>query len=61
MSASNHYKRPRHYAAEIIPLKTLTERREALTRVPVEWREWVAFYVKDFFAKRKLSKRRRYA
>ncbi|NOR70005.1 MAG: hypothetical protein GQ532_09995 [Methylomarinum sp.] len=61
MSESYPYKWPRDYAAEIIPLKTLAQRREALARVPVEWREWVAFYVKDFFTKRKLSKRRRYA
>jgi len=46
-------KRPRHYAAEIIEMKSPEERRAALDHVPEEWREWVRHLVKDAFAKRK--------
>ncbi|GJN49466.1 MULTISPECIES: hypothetical protein [Pseudomonas] len=34
-------KAPREYAAAIIRLQSLEERREALARVPEEWRELV--------------------
>lgn len=36
-----HEKRPRHYAAEIAALKTLEERRQALERVPPDFKELV--------------------
>lgn len=41
-------KRPRHYALEIIAMRTAKERRESLERVPVEYRDWVAYLVKQW-------------
>lgn len=54
----SHYGQwPRQYAAEIIVLPTLEQRREALARVPEQWREWVKDYVVDYFNKRHFLKR----
>lgn len=50
-------KRPRHYAAEIIAIKTREERRAALAKVPEHLRDWVEFYVKDSFEKTRNIKR----
>ncbi|MDD2725197.1 MAG: hypothetical protein PHH59_14405 [Methylovulum sp.] len=47
------YLGPRHYAAEIIDLKTAEERRAALANVPGDFKERVAFYVQDHFDKRR--------
>lgn len=52
-----HGPRPRQYAAEIIVLPTLEQRREALALVPGEWREWVKEYVVDYFNKQHFLKR----
>lgn len=57
MSQSYLAQWPRHYAADIIDLKTVEERREALSRVPENFRVWVAFYVKDYFQKRHFLRR----
>jgi len=43
--------RPRHYAAEIIILPTLEQRRAALANVPEIWRSWVKEYVIYHFHK----------
>lgn len=48
-------KRPRHYAAEICALPTPEARREALAKVPEEWREMTRKHVENTFA---LKKRR---
>lgn len=54
----SHYgKWPRQYAAEIIVLPTLEQRREALDLVPGEWHEWVKEYVADYFRKQHFLKR----
>ena len=45
-------KQPRHYADEILKLRTKEERRAALEQVPEEMRQTVKFYVHDHFAKR---------
>ena len=45
-------KRPRHYADEIMLLKTTGERRAALDQVPEDIRHIVKFYVADAFARR---------
>lgn len=45
-------KRPRHYAEEIMQLKTKDERKAALELVPEEIRHIVKFYVASAFAKR---------
>lgn len=37
---------PRHYAAEIMPIRDPKARAEALARVPTEFRDWVAELVK---------------
>lgn len=42
----------RHYADEILTLRTKEERRAALDQVPEEMRQTVKFYVHDHFAKR---------
>jgi hypothetical protein len=46
-------KRPRHYAEEILALKTREERSAALAKVPDIYRSWVEEYVKEAFWKRK--------
>ena len=44
-------KRPRHYAAEILALKTKAERREYLEKyVPEKYRRMVKGYVVNHFA-----------
>jgi hypothetical protein len=53
----NNHKRPRHYAAEILDLKTVEERRAALNQVPTEQRERVELYVRNEFERRKYSRR----
>lgn len=42
-------KRPRHYAAEIMQLKTREERRAALAEVPELYREIVMTHVRCWF------------
>ena len=51
-------KRPRHYAEEILSLKTREERRQALEKVPDIYRSWVEEYVKDHFMKKKHDQNR---
>jgi len=53
----NNQKRPRHYAAEILDLNTVEERRDALKEVPTEQRERVELYVRNEFERRKYSRR----
>lgn len=50
-------KRPRAYAAEILQLKTIEERREALAAVPEYWREMVEYMVRNEYEKRKYARR----
>lgn len=45
-------KRPREYAAEIVELNNLEERRQALAKVPAELQEMVKTHVKTFWALR---------
>lgn len=49
-------KRPRYYAEEIIAMKDIEQRREALEQVPERFRDWVRFYVVDHFNKRKVKR-----
>lgn len=49
--------RPRHYAAEILALKTREERREALLKVPPDYQERVKLYVENEFERRKYTRR----
>jgi len=49
--------RPRHYAAQILALKTREERREALSKVPPEYQERVKLYVENKFERRKYTRR----
>ena len=53
----NNHKRPRYYAAEILDLKTVEERRAALSAVPEEQRERVELYVRNEFERRKHAHR----
>jgi hypothetical protein len=46
-------KRPRHYAAEIIALKSRDGRAAALARVPEIFRAWVEELVKDYYWRRR--------
>tara|TARA_R100000426_G_C4795774_1_gene100535 strand:+ start:634 stop:795 length:162 start_codon:yes stop_codon:yes gene_type:complete len=46
-------KRPRHYAAEIMALKTRQERRDALDKVPEKYKDWVADLVKSAYSLRR--------
>lgn len=48
----NNEKRPRHYISEILALKTRAERREALDKVPEDYREWVRTSVVNHFEQR---------
>jgi hypothetical protein len=41
-------KRPRHYAAEIVALKSRESRAAALARVPANFRAWVQDLVDDY-------------
>ena len=45
-------KNARHYADDILKLKTREERKAALEQVPEEFRHTVKFYVHDAYAKR---------
>lgn len=47
-------KRPRHYAAEIIALKSRDGRAAALARVPEIFRAWVRDLVEDYYWRRRL-------
>lgn len=47
--------RPREYAAEILRLDTPKERRAALEQVPSHLRDWVEFYVRDAFVRRRVK------
>ena len=49
--------KPRHYAAEILALKTREERREALSKVPPDYQERVRLYVENEFERRKYTSR----
>ncbi len=48
-------KRPRHYASEIIEAER-PRRLGMLEKVPDQYREWVRFYVEDYFLKKRLKK-----
>ena len=50
---------PRDYAAEIIEMKTVEQRRAALATVPEPLRDWVKDYVVSYFEIRKHMKWRR--
>lgn len=52
MSGYEPEKRPRHYAAEIIQLDTLEQRRQALEKVPAHLQEHVKTHVRNFWALR---------
>lgn len=45
-------KRPRHYAAEIVALKSRESRAAALARVPAMFRAWVKDLVEDYYWRR---------
>jgi len=45
-------KRPRHYAAEILKLKTKEERRAALDSVPREYQDMVRKHVQAAYNRR---------
>lgn len=47
-------KRPRHYAAEIVSLKSSESRAAALARVPGIFRAWVRDLVDDYYWRRRL-------
>lgn len=49
--------RPRHYAMQILALKTREERREALSKAPAEYQERIKFYVENEFERRKYTRR----
>lgn len=49
-------KRPRQYAEDIIAMKDREQRREALEHVPGQFRDWVKFYVVDYFNRRKMKR-----
>jgi len=51
-------KRPRHYAAEIIALRSDEERQKALRQVPEAWRGWVGIYVSNHFDRLRYLRRR---
>lgn len=57
LEGSMFEKRPRAYAAEILQLKTIEERRAALASVPGEYRDRVELYVRNEFERRKYSRR----
>ena len=46
-------KRPRHYAAEIVRLRTLDQRRAALELVPEHLRELTAAHIRNEWQRRK--------
>ncbi|WP_324768000.1 hypothetical protein [Pokkaliibacter plantistimulans] len=52
-------KRPRHYAAEILELATLEERRAAFEKVPAALKPRVEEYVRNEWAQRPFRKPRR--
>lgn len=43
--SADHGQRPRHYARQIIGLRSQEERRAALANVPAEWRDLVRTHV----------------
>lgn len=45
-------KRPRHYAAEIVALKSSESRVAALARVPAMFRAWVKDLIDDYYWRR---------
>ena len=49
--------KPRHYAAQILDLKTREERREALSKVPHDYQDRVKLYVENEFERRKYTRR----
>lgn len=51
-------KRPRHYAAEIMGLKTVKERRDALAKVPENLQGFVETHVRNNFALQSFNRRR---
>ena len=53
----HHEKRPRHYIAEIIELKTREERRLALDKVPDKYKDWVKQEVILYFEFKKFDRR----
>ena len=54
----HHEKRPRHYIAEIIELKTREERRLALDKVPDKYKDWVKQEVILYFEFKKFDRTR---
>lgn len=48
-------KRPRHYAAEIIALADIEQRRAALAHVPEHWRALTKAHVSDYFNKKRFK------
>lgn len=51
-------KRPREYAAEILQLKTREERKLALAKVPIDFRDIVTLHVNNAFDLARSKKRR---
>ena len=45
--------RPRQYFAQIKELKTVEQRREALAKVPPEFREWVKQYLTMYWDRKR--------
>lgn len=50
---------PRHYAAEIVELKTVEQRREAIELVPDLYKELVKTHIKIQWEKKKYAKNNR--
>ena len=48
-------KRPRHYAQEIIGLKTRKQRNAALAKVPAEYQKLVKLHVTDYYSKKQFK------
>jgi len=51
-------KRPRHYAAEILLLPTIEQRKEAFERVPEIWKPMTRSHVSAEWERRKLANAR---
>jgi hypothetical protein len=51
-SGKSTEKRPRHYAQEIVKLKSREERKAALEKVPEEYRAMVKVHVETYFLMR---------
>ncbi|MBI3771429.1 MAG: hypothetical protein HY272_01800 [Gammaproteobacteria bacterium] len=56
MAITPQNKRPRHYAAEIILMRTRAERAAALEKVPPEWLGLIEAHVRNHLARQRHRK-----